>query len=129
MASNLERSDMQSNQFALRLKRLFEEKRKPDGKKYSQTEVLEGLQGVVTRVYLWKLRNGRAANPSYQVIRGLADFFGVSPGYFFESDETPSREWDLAYEIELKVSNLSREQQQMVLAVVESLQKTQKTTS
>ncbi len=119
---------MDTNQFALRLRRLFNEKRKPDGKKYSQTEVLDGLQGVVTRVYLWKLRNGRAANPSFNVIRGLADFFAVEPGYFFERDESgPSdNQWDPAHEIGVKASTLTPDQQQMVLMMIESIQKAQK---
>jgi len=82
---------MDTNNFALRLKRLFKEKTKPDGKQYSQAEVLDGLQGVVTRVYLWKLRNGRASNPSLQVISGLADFLGLTPAIFSKStDRKPS---------------------------------------
>ena len=71
---------MEANNFALRLNRLFKERKKPDGKPYSQTEVLDGLKGVLTRVYLWRLRKGLAMNPSFQVIAGLADFFAVNPG-------------------------------------------------
>jgi transcriptional regulator with XRE-family HTH domain len=119
---------MDTNNFALRLKRLFKEKTKPDGKQYSQAEVLDGLQGVVTRVYLWKLRNGRASNPSLQVISGLADFFGVAPGYFFEIDgaQTGSLNDNLAHEIGIRSSVLTPQEQQMVLFMIESIQKVQK---
>ena len=119
---------MDTNNFALRLKRLFREKTKPDGKPYSQAEVLEGLHGVVTRVYLWKLRNGRASNPSMQVVNGLADFFGVDPGYFFEIDELQAGflQNNLAREIGIRAVALKPQEQQMVLFVIEAIQKSQK---
>lgn len=121
---------MDVNNFALRLNRLFKEKRKPDGKPYSQTEVLNGLKGVLTRVYLWRLRKGLALNPSFQVISGLADFFCVNPGYFFESDHTAGavsgQPKDLAYEISLRSSRLDAEGQQMVLFMIEAILKSKK---
>jgi transcriptional regulator with XRE-family HTH domain len=69
-----------------KLQRLFEEVRKPDGKKYTQAEVVAGTRGVLTRVYLWKLRTGRAANPGFHVVQALADFFGVDADYFARGD-------------------------------------------
>ena len=73
--------------FAEKLNRLFEEKKKSDGTPYSQTEVIEGTKGVLTRVYLWKLRKGRASNPGFHIIKAISDFFGVEPSYFFETLE------------------------------------------
>lgn len=118
---------MEVNNFALRLNRLFEEKKKPDGKQYSQTDVLEGTHGALTRVYLWKLRNAHALNPSLQVIRSLADFFGVDPSYFFENDapgETSNA--NLAREISARVSTLNLQEQQTVLFMIEAIQKAQR---
>ena len=66
--------------FALKLNRLFEQRR------CTQTEVAEALKGVASRVYLWKLRTGRATNPSFQVIRALAEFFAVPVSYFSTPD-------------------------------------------
>jgi transcriptional regulator with XRE-family HTH domain len=79
---------MEANQVTLaeRLEKLFDEVRKPDGKKYTQAEVVAGTQGVLTRVYLWKLRTGRAANPSFHVVQALADFFGVDVDYFARAE-------------------------------------------
>ena len=77
---------------AEKLERLFEEVRKPDGSKYTQTEVVEGTNGVLTRVYLWKLRTGRATNPSVQVVQALADFFGVDSNYFSENEAAADSE-------------------------------------
>ena len=74
------------------LEKLFDEVRKPDGSKYTQTEVVEGTNGVLTRVYLWKLRTGRATNPGFQIIKALADFFGVDTNYFSEEEIVVDKE-------------------------------------
>lgn len=83
----------QAKDFTERLNRLFEERRKPDGKRYTQTEFIRGIDGLITRVYLWKLRTGRATNPSYDVLKAIAGFFGVDVNYFFgeEQDEVVMR--------------------------------------
>jgi transcriptional regulator with XRE-family HTH domain len=75
---------------SMRLERLFEHVRKPNGARYTQKEVVQGTHGVLTRVYLWKLRTGRATNPGYHIIKALADFFHVDTDYFAGRDETPS---------------------------------------
>jgi transcriptional regulator with XRE-family HTH domain len=79
---------MEADQVTLaeKLEKLFTDARKPDGKKYTQAEVVAGTRGVLTRVYLWKLRTGRAANPSFHVIQALADFFGVDANYFARAE-------------------------------------------
>src|SRR3970040_1092151 len=78
----------QEGNLADKLEKLFDEVRKPDGSKYTQTEVVEGTNGVLTRVYLWKLRTGRATNPGFQIIKAIADFFRVDTNYFSESEES-----------------------------------------
>jgi transcriptional regulator with XRE-family HTH domain len=78
----------QEGTLAEKLEKLFDEVRKPDGSKYTQTEVVEGTDGVLTRVYLWKLRTGRATNPGFHIIKALADFFRVDTNYFSENEES-----------------------------------------
>src|SRR4030066_1847779 len=78
----------QEGNLADKLEKLFDEVRKPDGSKYTQTEVVEGTNGVLTRVYLWKLRTGRATNPGFQIIKAIADFFDVDINYFSENEES-----------------------------------------
>jgi transcriptional regulator with XRE-family HTH domain len=78
----------QEDNLAEKLEKLFNEVRKPDGSKYTQTEVVEGTNGVLTRVYLWKLRTGRATNPGFHIIKALADFFRVDTNYFSEREES-----------------------------------------
>ncbi len=119
--------------FASKLNYLFEKKRKPDGTQYTQTEVAEGTKGVLTRVYLWKLRKGRASNPGFNVIQVLAEFFGVDPSYFFDSDEMKgalARESqernELVDQIALRSSELDDKGKQAVLYMIESILKTKK---
>jgi transcriptional regulator with XRE-family HTH domain len=119
--------------FAAKLNRLFQEKRKPDGTQYTQTEVVESTKGVLTRVYLWKLLTGRASNPSFRIIHVLADFFGVDPNYFFESDEVKeaferdSQEQDAFLDqIALRAPELDDDAKQAVLHMIESILKSKK---
>src|SRR5271157_898090 len=119
--------------FAEKLNRLFEEKRKPDGTQYTQTEVIESTKGVLTRVYLWKLLTGRASNPGFRVIQVLAEFFGVDPNYFFESDEiktalaTDNQKRDAFLDqIALRAPELDDDAKQAVLLMIESILRSKK---
>ncbi len=119
--------------FAAKLNRLFEEKRKPDGTQYTQTEVVENTNEVLTRVYLWKLRTGKATNPSRRVIQVLSDFFGVDPNYFFDNEEmkailsTESQERDTFIEqIALRSPELDDDAKQAVLHMIETILKSRK---
>ncbi len=119
--------------FADKLNRLFEENRKPDGMHHTQTEVVEATKGVLTRVYLWKLRKGQATNPGFHVIQALAEFFGVDPSYFFESEEIKAalarenQERDrMIDQIALRSSKLDEDEKQTVLIMIESILKSKK---
>jgi len=115
---------------AEKLERLFEEVRKPDGSPYTQTEVIEGTRGVLTRVYLWKLRTGRAQNPGYQIIQAISEFFGVDPSYFFEGEtplpEKPSPEGKYLEEIATRSSMLDENGREAILGMIDYILKSQK---
>lgn len=59
---------------------------------YSNQEAARSIQenqGLsLSGTYLWMLRNGRRDNPSMQVVAGIAAFFGVPVGYFFDEEVT-----------------------------------------
>src|SRR5574340_513780 len=119
--------------FAAKLNRLFEEKRKPDGTRYTQTEVVEGTKGVLTRVYLWKLRKGSATNPGLHVVQALANFFGVEPSYFFggnegktEASKEEQKRDKLMDQIALRSVELNNEGKQAVLFMIETILKSKK---
>ena len=74
---------------ARRLDHLFRTIHPAGRKGYTPADVAAAIneaagERVTSGTYLWQLRTGRRDNPTYKVITGLADFFGVSPTYFFE---------------------------------------------
>ncbi|MBI1792636.1 MAG: helix-turn-helix transcriptional regulator [Chloroflexi bacterium] len=119
--------------FSAKLNRLFEEKRKPDGTPYTPSEVVESSKGVIARVYLWKLRNGRASNPSFQVVQALTAFFGVDPSYFFESNapkpaasQLPPKRDKWVEQVALRSAGLDDDEKKAVLYMIESISKSKK---
>ncbi|MGD9891552.1 MAG: XRE family transcriptional regulator, partial [Dehalococcoidia bacterium] len=40
----------------------------------------------ISATYLWQLRKGLRDNPTKKHLEALADFFGVSPAYFFNEE-------------------------------------------
>ena len=77
---------------AERLQYLFENKRKPDGKKYSYREAIRAIEdsggASISVGYLSQLVNGVRTNPMMDAIQGLAKFFGVPLSYFDEHEDT-----------------------------------------
>ena len=108
-----------------RLNTLFELKRKPDGSQYSQEEVIQGTQGILSRAYLWKLRTGRAKNPGFHIIQALADFFAVDIYYFAVEKAAgvemidQAREDELVEQITLRSSMLGREGKLALLNMID----------
>ncbi len=117
--------------FAIKLSRLFAEKRKPDGTQYTQTEVAEASNGLLNRVYIWRLRTGKAPNPGMREVQFLASFFGVDPSYFFESDEAKAtgiienlKQEGLINQIALRSSELDDRGKHTILLMIDSILKT-----
>ncbi|MBS2546908.1 helix-turn-helix transcriptional regulator [Catenulispora sp. NL8] len=77
---------------AERLQYLFENKRKPDGKKYSYREAIRAIEDAggasISVGYLSQLVNGVRTNPMMDAVQGLAKFFGVPLSYFDEHEDT-----------------------------------------
>jgi len=122
----------QEGNLAEKLEKLFNEVRKPNGSKYTQTEVVEGTNGVLTRVYLWKLRTGRATNPGFHIIKALADFFQVDTNYFSENEEsTTEKEITLPTgryyeEIRARAYKMDDKTQKAILDMMDFILSTQK---
>src|SRR5437660_4032658 len=77
-----------------KLDRLFRTVRPRDGGEYTFEEVADAIRGrggpTISATYLWQLRKGIRDNPTKRHLEALADFFGVSPAYFFD-DEASER--------------------------------------
>jgi transcriptional regulator with XRE-family HTH domain len=73
-----------------RLNQLFAGSR-PGGRSWTNDEVAAAIKKShpsvrVSGAYLSALRNGKRRQPSHELLVELAKFFGVAPGYFFDSD-------------------------------------------
>ena len=118
--------EKQQSNFADKVNDLFSEKRKPDGTKYTQTDVINGTNEMINRVYLWKLLTGRATNPGIQVVQALADFFGVAPSYFFENNnitDTPIPDQKQELLVVLRTFGLDKDEQKAITLMIEALTK------
>lgn len=118
--------------FAKKLEKLLDEVRKPDGSKYTQTEVVEGTNGVLTRVYLWKLRKGHATNPGFHIIKALADFFRVDTNYFSQDEESTEEKEKTKptgryfEEIQTRAAKMDDKGQKAILDMMDFILSTQK---
>jgi transcriptional regulator with XRE-family HTH domain len=69
---------------------LFENVRRPNGRKHTLEEVAnfvaEHIGGHCSRNHISMLANGQRVNPSMDIIEGLAAFFDISPAYFVDDD-------------------------------------------
>lgn len=72
--------------FAGRLQALFDERLKKDTEKKFTPEEVSAATGLSVS-YLNYLLSGERDNPTMKNIQRLADFWGVSPSYFFDSAE------------------------------------------
>lgn len=62
---------------------LFSIHHRPDGKEYTNKEVVQALGGVIDPSHLSKLRTGKIINPGREILLALCLFFHISPSYFF----------------------------------------------
>ncbi len=73
---------------AEKLDRLFRTVHPAGRGEYSFHEVADAIRArggpTISATYLWQLRKGIRDNPTKKHLEALADFFGVSPAYFFD---------------------------------------------
>jgi len=80
------RQAVAAQRFADRLNRLFDERRRPDGEKYTYGQVEAETRGELSVAYLSMLCNGGVAHPRMDKLVRLADFFGMDIRYFTAED-------------------------------------------
>jgi len=86
---------------ATKIDKLFQVVRKPNREQYSHDEVAKACREATgesfSTTYLWQLRTGRRDNPTKRHLEALAQFFQVSPAYFFDDEQSAK----IAEELEL----------------------------
>ncbi|WP_410658373.1 XRE family transcriptional regulator [Amycolatopsis sp. lyj-112] len=110
---------------AAKLNDLFAATKRSDGRECTNEQVAAALiagQHVkkASHSYIWGLRNGTRDNPTRGYLQGLAAFFEVPVGYFFDDDEVV-RQVDQRLEAlkveRAKLDNLSGDKEIQLLAM------------
>lgn len=118
---------------AQRLRYLFENKRKPDGKKYSYREVLREIDAQggpsMSVGYLSQLVTGVRTNPMMDAVQALAKFFEVPLSYFDAHENTEETNAQLklvaalqhagVQDIAMRTVGLPPESVQLVLSMID----------
>lgn len=126
-----------SSTLADKLERLFRTMHPRSRGEYSYEEVAEGIRAkggpTISATYLWQLRKGLRDNPTKHHLEALADFFGVTPAYFFDEDavERINAELDLlsalrdapVRKIALRAFGLSAESLRAIADIIENVRK------
>lgn len=85
--------------FADRLITARETIRRPDGKMYTLEEIAAGVRAhtgdTCSKQYIGDLLSGKYTAPTRTKIEGLANFFGLPPGYFFDDESSAQMQEDL----------------------------------
>ncbi|MGC1208821.1 MAG: helix-turn-helix domain-containing protein [Ornithinimicrobium sp.] len=87
------------SELATQLNHLFATIPQPDGTEYTNKAAAEALtaDGVhVSAQHLWHLRTGRADNPSFKLLAGVARLFGVPIAYFSDPEVEAQVQSELA---------------------------------
>lgn len=74
----------ENEEIAAKIRYLFENYRKPDGNRYSYSEVEKLTNKEVRNSWLSKLAKGKAGTPGLGVIKALTEFFGITPDFWFK---------------------------------------------
>lgn len=106
----------------------------PEGRgPYSLREVARGVADMggpsMSASFLHQLRTGQRDNPGIKYLKAIADFFGVSPSYFFDDEEGARAQAEVTLlesmrdnqvrSVALRASGLSSETLRTVQAFIE----------
>ncbi len=76
---------------AEKLNRLYEAAHGPGSKPPTNKSVAEGVSALGTPIsesFIYYLRTGQRDNPTKKHLEGIARYFGIPTGYFFDEDES-----------------------------------------
>ncbi|MFH8748356.1 helix-turn-helix domain-containing protein [Streptomyces rimosus] len=81
-----------ADSLAAKLNCLFERAEGPDGSPPSNRQVAASINAaageqIISHSYISLLRNGHRDNPTFRQLEVLANYFDVSPAFFFDHDE------------------------------------------
>lgn len=105
-------AEEQPSSLARKLNRLFETIHPAGRGEYSPEEVAKAItdsgEGSISAAYIYMLRKGQRDNPTKRHLELLADFFGVTPAYFFDEEAAERIEQQLDLLAAFRDGNIRR---------------------
>ncbi|GHC60595.1 helix-turn-helix domain-containing protein [Neogemmobacter tilapiae] len=89
------------------------------GTKYSLQQVADAVG--VSKAHIWELEKGRTANPSFELVQKLAQFFGVSAEALIGEAETPPPVAQQIQRIHRDLKDLSERDRDIIETMVKSM--------
>ncbi len=91
----------------------------------------ESLQQVaaaagVSKAHVWELEKERSANPSFELVRRLAEHFGVTAEVLTGKDEEPAAEDVELHRMHRELKELSERDRRTVATMIEALKASRK---
>jgi len=118
------KNEEQARFIGAKVDHLFRTITRPDGKPYTYEQVAEGTG--LNFPYLRKPRVRKVASPSRQVLERLTTFFGITPDYWFRTDQTLPADAQERHQLslllrKLEQAHLTPEQQRHLDALVSAM--------
>ncbi len=105
---------------------------------YTNTEVAAGISArseSITDAYIGLLRSGKRANPTYNHLKGLAEFFVVGVNYFFDDEAAAKIDAELelvvairdsdVLQIALRSKDLTPQNRTAILTIIDQIRQMQ----
>lgn len=78
----------------------------------------------VSKAHVWDLEKGRTKNPSFELVRKLAAYYGVSPDVLIGEAKAPAAEDQQVSRLYRGLQELSERDRAIVEAMIERMQST-----
>lgn len=110
-------------EFADRLNLAFRTITQDDGSEYAPEDIQAATNKAITASYIWRLRSGKADNPTIKVVKLLSDFFGVQPSFFLDDFKQDDAADSLQNQVLMRSAGLTTADQQILLEMAKQIKR------
>lgn len=75
----------------------------------------------ISKAHYWELEKGKSKNPSADLVRRLADHFGVDVGFLIDNEKATVSEVELAQVFYRDLKSLNKQDRELILANIKML--------
>lgn len=75
----------------------------------------------ISKAHYWELEKGKSKNPSADLVRRIADHFGVDVGFLIDNEKATVSEVELAQVFYRDLKSLSKQDRELILANIKML--------